>query len=141
MILRPKTWPETVQFLCAEQQLLERHPTLHGGFDVEAGAIDLLCQQYAAKHAWPTTLTEHDQKAILQRFSWARTVAAMMLQSFRKADGTDTGWIQYPDWEFETMMVWFLVEIWRTAEKLPSLLQKPLPPRTKPEWPPGSDLN
>jgi len=142
-ILRPESWPQAVRFLCEEQQCLENLPVVQGGLPPDAEEIDVLCLQYAARHEWPTSLPARDRDAILQRFDWARTLAATMLARFRKADGTETGQqMPYPDWEFEPMMIWFLVETWRTAEKLPTdVLARPLPPRPAPQWPPGPETN
>lgn len=141
-IQRPTSWPETVMFLCQEQQILERMPVVRGGLDTDAEELDVLCLQYGARHEWPTTLSQRDRNAIVQQFEWARTLAATMLSTFRKADGTETGRMPYPDWEFEPMMIWFLVETWRTVEKLPGgVLSRTLPQRPEQKWPPGPESN
>lgn len=129
-------------FLVQKQRILEHLPVVQGGLQVDADEIDMMCLQYGARHEWPTTLSRRDRDAIVQRFEWARTLAATMLSTFRKADATETGRMPYPDWEFEPMIIWFLVETWRTVEKLPAgVLALPLPPRPKPQWPPGPETN
>jgi hypothetical protein len=141
---RPTSWPETVMFLCQEQDILERMPIVKCGLEPDAEQIDLLCLQYGIQHEWPPTLSERDRDAIVQRFEWARILAAAMLPLFRKADGERTGRMPYPDWEFESMMIWFLVEAWRTVEKLrkqDGLLSLPLPARPDPKWPIDPETN
>lgn len=143
-IQRPTTWPETVMFLCQEQDVLERMATVLGGHEADAEQIDLLCLQYGQRHEWPKTLSTRDRDAIVQRFEWARILAATLLNTFRKADGDETGRMPYPEWDFEPMMIWFLVETWRTAEKLRKPSGKfafPLPARPDPKWPvdPGTN--
>ena len=96
----PTSWPETIKFLVAEQGKLERLPLVVGGFLMDADDIDLLCLQYASKGEWPS-LSRHDRDLLLQRFAWARMYCASLLTPFRKADGTETGYIAYPNWEFD----------------------------------------
>lgn len=131
-------------FLYQEQQILERMPVVLGGLQTNAEDLDAICLQYGARRKWPTTLSQRDRDAVVQRFEWARTLSATMLFPFRKADGTETGRMLYPDWEFEPMMIWFLVETWRTAENLrkpDGVLASPLPQRPEPQWPPGPESN
>lgn len=133
----PTSWPLTVRFLVAEQQKLERLPAVSGGLPPDADVIDLLCLQYASTSAWPTTLSQRDKEAVFQRFLWARMFCAALLHSFRKADGSETGHMPYPDWQFEPMLVWLLVELWRLRESIQKDGMRPLPHRPPLPWPPG----
>jgi hypothetical protein len=131
----PNSWPLTVQFLVAEQQKLERSPMIAGGLGTTADEIDILCLQYAsANGGWPK-MTRGDRNLVLQRFAWARRFCASLLTGFRKADGTETGHLAYPEWDFESMMIWFLVEMWRLRESIQKDDIHPLPPRPEPQWP------
>lgn len=128
-------------FLVQEQQRLERLPFVRGGLQTDAEEIDVLCLQYGARHEWPTTLSEREREAIYQRYLWARQFCAALSHGFRKADGTETGRVPYPDWEFEPMMIWLLVEQWRLRESLQNDGISPHPPRPQPSWPPGPEHN
>lgn len=141
MILRPESWPETIQFLCDEQDRLERLPSIRGGLQTDAEEIDVLCLKYATTHNWPTTFSEHDRSAIFQRFLWAKAFCASLSHTFRKADGTETGRMPYPNWEFEAMMIWLLVELWPLRESIQEDGTHPLPPRPAPQWPPGPEAS
>ena len=124
-----------IKFLVAEQQKLERSPVLAGNLGTIADEIDVLCLQYAfAKGEWPK-MTRGDRDLLLQRFLWARMFCASLLHPFRKADGGETGHISYPDWEFEPMMIWLLVEMWRLRESIQTDDMRPLPLRPAPRWP------
>ena len=129
-----------MKFLVAEQQKLERLPLLVGGLLMDADDIDLLCLQYASTGEWPS-LSQFDRGLLLERFVWARQFCAALMPPFRKADGTETGRIDYPKWEFEPMMLWLLVEQWRLRESIQKDGMRPPPPRRKPQWPPGPATN
>jgi hypothetical protein len=118
-------------YLCKEQDKLERLTTVAGGLKIDAEGLDLLCLQYGLKGEWPT-LTRLERDMLLQRFLWARTLAATFLSPFRKADGTETGRMPYPNWEFEAMMIWLLVETWGTAENFSKTFKEKFPERATP---------
>jgi hypothetical protein len=131
----PNSWPLTVQFLFSEQLKLEHASVLPGQTGTAADAIDIMCLQYAlAKGVWPN-LTRGDRDLLLQRFVWARMFSASLTIGFRKANGDITGHVPYPVWDFESMMIWLLVEMWRLRERIQTDDMSPLPPRPKPQWP------
>ena len=140
-MLRPESWPETIRFLCDEQEGLMRLPTVHAGLPVDAEEIDVLCMKYATTHNWPTPLPRLDLPAILQRFIWARAFCVSLSHAFQKADGTETGRMPYPDWKFEAMMIWLLVQIWHLRENVQNDGMDPLPPRSKPQGLPGPEAS
>jgi hypothetical protein len=131
----PKTWPLTIQFIFSEQLKLEGLPVMAGSMGTAADEIDVLCLHYAVnKGVWPN-MTRGDRDLVLQRFVWARMFCASLTTGFRKANGDVIGHIPYPVWDFETMMIWFLVEMWRLRESIQTDGMRPLPPRPEPQWP------
>jgi hypothetical protein len=136
MVLRPESWPETIRFLCDEQDRLERLRPIRGGLLANSEEIDVLCLQYAATHNWPATISARDRNAILARFVWARAFCASLLNTFRKADGTEIGKMPYPDWDFEPMMIFLMVDSWSLRK---SIQKGDSNPPLLPPPPPGSD--
>lgn len=133
----PKSWPMAVKFLCEEQMKLERLRVLAGGVQMDTESLEIVCMQYASTGVWPA-LSDIDRKCILQRFAWARYLASTLAHRGRKADGTETVSIAYPAWEFEDMMIWFLIEIWGLTAQVSKILES-FPPQihTRPEPPPS----
>ena len=87
-----------------------------GGLTVGSEEIDLLCLTYASKGQWPN-LTEYEFRQLID---WAKTFCGTLIYEYRKANDTGKGYVPYPAWEFESMMIWFLVEVWRTAANHPT---------------------
>lgn len=140
MILRPQSWPETIQYLCEEQQQLELLRLAPSDAPTNAEEIDFLCLKYALTRTWPTNISESDRAGILQRVFWARQFCATLQQRFQMADGTETGEIPYPDWDFEPMFVWLLVDSWRLREDIQKDAKHPIPDRPSPSHTPGLGL-
>lgn len=127
--MTPTTWPQTVQFLCERQREIERIPVIGEGRPLNAQDLDDLCLEYLADI--PKMLTANAKRGLLQRFEWARLLAATPMNSFRKADGSETGRLLCPHWEVQSLMRWFLIDTWRTVEKLYDAFPHPLPLRPK----------
>jgi hypothetical protein len=133
----PTAWHLAVKFLCEEQTKLERLPVISGGVQPDTDQITMLCFQYASTGTWPA-LTESDRRSVVQRFEWARCLASTLAAEARKADGTRTVSVAFPAWEFEDMMIWFMVETWGLTKKVVELLANfPLQVEASPE-PPAS---
>ena len=138
----PKTWQEAIVLLLAEQQRLERLPTIVGGLEGDAEEVDFICLTFSQTGNWPDGMTSKDRNAVVQRFEWARFFAATHLNVFRKADGTETGRLQFPEnCELEPLLIWFLVETWRSFENRRDALKTSIPPRHYPQYPIDSATN
>jgi hypothetical protein len=135
----PTAWHLAVKFLCDEQTKLERLPVISGGVQMNTDEITMLCLQYASTCTWPP-LTERDPRSVLQRFQWARCLASTSAEKGRKADGTRTVSVAFPAWEFEDMMIWFMVETWGLTKKVAELLAD-FPPQIQASPEPPASLN